>query len=200
MSIREIARALHRSPSTISREIKRNSCKVGNGRGYLKYYPTYAEKQYQIRREKCHRYTEYDDEDIKSYIEEKIKLHWSPDQIANREQNEVAKLPSISTIYRMIHNGKIGKKEEIRMCHLRRKGEFKGHKYRQGRFDDEGRSIRMRPKEVYNREEIGHWEGDTIDSGKNGSKVKNKASFVTMVERKTRFCFEIDNSLIYKSS
>jgi len=131
ISIRAIAEALERSPSTILREIKRNSCKVGNEKGYFKYYPTYAKKQYLISIEKCHRYTKYYDEDIKSYIEEKIKLHWSPEQIVNREQNEIEKLPSISTIYRMIHNGRIG------------------------------------------------------------SKVKNKASFVTIAERKTRYCIII---------
>lgn len=191
LSIRGIAEALQRSPSTILREIKRNSCNIGNGRGYSKYYPTYAEKQYNIRRKKCHRYPEYEDEDVKSYIEEKIKLHWSPEQIVNRKQEKIEKLPSISTIYRMIYNGKIGKKEKIGMYQLRRKGQFKGHKCRQGCFDDKGRSIRNRPKHVYKREEIGHWEGDTVDSGKNGSKVKSKASFVTIVERKTRYCIVV---------
>ena len=123
-----------------------------------------------------------------SIMEEKIKLHWSPDQLASREQNEVAKLPSTSTIYRMIHNGKIGKIEKIRMCHLRRKGKFKGHTYRQVRFDYEGRAIRMRAKEIYKREEVGHWEGDTIDSGKNGSKVK-----LVLLQwlRETRYCIVI---------
>lgn len=188
LGIRAIARALQRSPSTILREIKRNSRNVGNGEGYLKYYPKYAEKQYRIRRKKCHRYPEYDNDDVKSYIEEKIKLHWSPEQIFNREQNEIEKLPSISTIYRMIHNGKIGKQERIRMCHLRRKGEFKGHKYRRGRFDDKGRSIRSRPNQIYKRDEIGHWEGDTIDSGKDGGNVRSKYCLVSLVERKTRFC------------
>ena len=153
ISIRRIAKALKRSSSTIFREIKRNSCKIGDGRGYFRYYPIYAEKQYQIRREKCHRYTEYTDRHAE-YIENKIKLHGSPEQIAEKQQTKIAKLPPTSTIYGMMHNGKI---EKIRMCHLRRKGKFKGHKYRQGRFDDESRSIGMKAKNIYKREEVGYW-------------------------------------------
>ena len=37
MSARRIAEVLERSPSTITREIKRNSCKLGNGKGYYRY-------------------------------------------------------------------------------------------------------------------------------------------------------------------
>ena len=50
MSIREIAKALHRSPSTISREIKRN-CYRSNGI----YHPNTAQNKYSIRRKECHR-------------------------------------------------------------------------------------------------------------------------------------------------
>ena len=50
MSIREIAKALSRNPSTISREIKRNSHRVNH-----LYHPEAAQRKYDGRRLICHR-------------------------------------------------------------------------------------------------------------------------------------------------
>ena len=61
----------------------------------------------------------------------------------------------------------------------------------QGRFDDNRQTIRKRPKKVYKREEVGHWEGDTVDSGYCGNTAKTQACVITVVERKTRFCIAI---------
>ena len=91
----------------------------------------------------------------------------------------------------MIHEGKIGKIEKVRMSHLRRKVKYKRPKSIQGRFDDYGQRIRKRPKEIYRREEVGHWEGDTVQSGYCGHRQKSQACIVTIVERKTRFCIAV---------
>ena len=148
MSARKIAEALERSPSTITREIKRNSCKLGNGKGYYRYLPKRAHENYEERRIRCHRKSEYGEQETE-YIREKIKEHWSPEQIANRPTDKLKKVPSAPTIYRMIHEGKIGKIEKVRISHLRRKGKYKRPKSIQGRFDDCGQTIRKRPKEIY---------------------------------------------------
>lgn len=190
MGVRKIAKELGRSPSTISRELKRNKCKLGNGKGYYKYFPVRANNLYEERRKKCHRNSKYRLKEVE-YIEEKIKEHWSPEQIMNRATDKIDKVPSTSTIYRMIHAGKIGKVEKIRMCHLRRKGKYKKPKSMQGRFDDNGQTIRKRPKKVYKREEVGHWEGDTVDSGFLGNTPKSQSCVITVVERKTRYCIAI---------
>ncbi|WP_412458507.1 helix-turn-helix domain-containing protein [Peptoniphilus asaccharolyticus] len=56
ISIRKIAQALNTSPSTISREIKRNSSKIKVSRGsYTKYFPIKANDKYIDRRKDCHR-------------------------------------------------------------------------------------------------------------------------------------------------
>ena len=47
-----------------------------------------------------------------------------------------------------------------------------------------GESVEQRPPEVNDREEFGHWEGDTVYSGK--GKVKTTCALFTMTERKTR--------------
>ena len=61
-------------------------------------------------------------EELTAKLENKIELHWSPDQIINRnEDNKPSQFPSISTIYRWIRLGYIPK---TNIEHLRRKGKF----------------------------------------------------------------------------
>ena len=48
----------------------------------------------------------------------------------------------------------------------RRKGHFKHPAEKREKFNDNGRTIKKRPKEVYQRKEFGHWEADTAESGR----------------------------------
>lgn len=174
MSIRAIAKALGRNPSTISREIKRNS-------DNNIYNPNIAQNNYKCNRRKCHRKTKLTLE-LKTYIEEKISLTWSPEQISKREETKPENFPCFSTIYRWIHKGYIIKGN---MKKLRRKGKFKRPSESRGKFNI-GKAIKQRPKHIYKREEIGHWEADTVESGRIGHKMKSKYCFVTLAERKSR--------------
>lgn len=83
----------------------------------------------------------------------------------------------------MIHRKQFG---TITMEKLRRKGHFKRPAETRGKFNDGGRTIKKRPKEVYKHQEIGHWEGDTVESGRDDRQGKSKYCFVTLVERKSR--------------
>lgn len=176
MKIREVAHALKRTPSTISRELKRNSYK-----GVKPYHPTNAQCQYEIRRKKCHRPKKITNE-IKIYIEDKLQLRWSPEQISKRELGRIEGCPSFSTIYRWIHERMILKGD---MTQLRRKGKFKRPQETRGRFNI-GKTIKKRPKEVHKRKVVGHWEADTVESGRFDHKRKSKYCFVTVLERKSR--------------
>ena len=69
---------------------------------------------------------------------------------------------------------------------MRRKGKSRGKKETRGKFNL-GKSIRKRDRSVYKREEFGHWEADTVVSGRG----KSKACFATLAERKTRFYIAI---------
>jgi len=176
VSIRQIAKAINRTPSTISRELKRNNC------GYrYKYLPHIAEKKYQKRRKNCHRKATIKPE-IKKYIEEKLDIQWSPEQIAKRKQGQIEGCPCFSTIYRWIHRKYLIKGD---MTKLRRKGKFKRPQETRGRFNI-GKTIKKRPKEVYKRSSIGHWEADTVESGRVNHQRKSKYCFVTLAERKSR--------------
>lgn len=58
------------------------------------------------------------------------------------------------------------------MKNLRRKGKFKRPAEKRGKFNDKGRTIKKRPKEIYKRQELGHWEADTVESGRFDHKEK----------------------------
>ena len=89
-------------------------------------------------------------------------MHWSPNQIVERYEKNKPNLPSISTIYRWIN---LGYRINGDKTKLSRKGTFKKPAETKGRFNL-GKTIRKRPKEVYKRDSFGHWEADTVVSGK----------------------------------
>ena len=73
----EIARVLGRHPSTICRELQRNT----GGRGYR---PQQAQRKADERRLQCRRPRKMDDPRVKAYVQRRFNWFWSPDQIAHR--------------------------------------------------------------------------------------------------------------------
>lgn len=175
-SYRKIAELLGRNVGTISREIRRN-------RSFMNvkpaYYPHTAQKKYLLRRHFCHRGMFQDPEKLE-YIKEKLLLTWSPEQISNTPCE--LDMPSVRTIYRWIYEKYI----DVNLKVLRRKGKSHGKKETRGKFNL-GKTIRKRDKSVYKRREFGHWEADTVVSGRG----KTKACFATLAERKTRYYIAI---------
>ena len=95
-SIRQIAAALDRPPSTISRELKRN------GGGEVGYKPSYAQQQTQARRWKGSRLER--NESLQAAVIERLASGWSPEQIAGRlERDQGRKVISYETIYRFVY-------------------------------------------------------------------------------------------------
>ncbi len=171
-SYRKIAELLGRNVSSISREIMRNKSFMN---AKPAYYPHTAQKKYLLRRSYCHRGMFQDQAKI-DYIKEKLLLTWSPEQIANTPCE--LQMPSTRTIYRWIYE----KYVDVNLKVLRRKGKSRGKKETRGKFNL-GKTIRKRDKSVYKRQEFGHWEADTVVSGRG----KSKACFATLAERKTRY-------------
>jgi len=95
-SVRQIAAALDRSPSTISRELKRNrGAQVG-------YRSSYAQQQTRARRWKGSRLERQDS--LRATVMERLASGWSPEQIAGRlEREQGRKVISYETIYRFIY-------------------------------------------------------------------------------------------------
>lgn len=98
----EIARILGKSPSTISRELRRNK-QVDSI-----YSPSEADKKYRERRKRC-RPKKRLEKDKKLFEQVHTLLvfqYWSPEQIAHRIRKEAPeKTIGVSTIYRAIKNG-----------------------------------------------------------------------------------------------
>ena len=175
VSIRQIAKGLERSPSSVSREIKRNSHEPNEfGKSYT---VKKAEYTYKDRISKAHNIVQFPLEIIQ-IIEQRIKETWSPEQIAAFYKDQG--FPCYKTIYKWISDGTIinGNKKL-----LRRKGKGGWYETR-GKVHNYGKSIRKRDKRIYKRADYGHWELDTVVSGHH---THSKASLVTLVERKSRF-------------
>jgi IS30 family transposase len=176
-SIRQIAAALDRAPSTVARELKRNS---GSQVGYK---PSYAEDQARARRwsgSRLERQTE-----LRQRVMNRLAMGWSPEQVAGRMAREAGK-PVISheTIYRFIH-AQIARTKDYSWRHLLPRGKSKrGFRGRKGgspaSFIDGRISIAERPLAAADRTTPGHWEADLMLFARYGQAV------LTVHERRSR--------------
>lgn len=176
-SLRNIANDLGRSVSSISEEVRRNSVD-----GI--YTSITAQGLSDKRNTACRKTNPLKSPEIYSYVFDKLRCGWSPEQIAGRLRKESGGKSVITheTIYRYIYAPEGVKKnlsEYLTRHHYRRRKWHSRYLYRRG---ISGRvSIRLRPKEVDKRKSFGHWEADVVE-GKG-----HKKGIQTMLERKTRF-------------
>ncbi len=183
-SLRKIASILERSPSTISREIKRNRAKYKPHRKPdNKYWYNHwrAHNLYIRRRREQVRAALHPDTAQWDYIVDKLKVFWSPEEIANRwnKDHPKEKALCVSTIYRYIKLGKFLEITEKR--NLRRRGKFMLPRNSCYNSIQPDRIIPQWPVEIRNRIRIGDWEGDTVYGG------VGKGLLVSLVDRKTRY-------------
>jgi IS30 family transposase len=182
-SFQTIAKTLDRNVSTISREVGAGSCNQ---------YTYRAEKAQNraIRNSRKRRGGKYSLDGnirLKLYVFRKLRLQWSPVQIAEMLEKDYPtdttmrlSPESIYTYLYVLPKGTL--KKELLSC-LRQNRKHR-HKQRRGaeakRKLEDMLSIEERPKEVEDRIIPGHWEGDLI-VGKN-----NRSALGTLVERTTR--------------
>jgi len=180
--VRFIARALSRSPSAISEEIHNGSVK-----GI--YRADRAQHKAELRRkqskQKCLKVAM--DPVLKQYVCAALEEDQSPEGISGRIKKIDTQIPYASTkaIYNFVHSSHGGPLEH----HLYRKRvKRKGGRKRgtQSQSDQTKVSIEQRPEKANDRQEFGHFEGDFIESGKDGT-----GSLLVLVERKTRYPFII---------
>jgi len=173
--IREIAYALKRNPSAISREIDNNSI---NGI----YDPNKANHKAYVKR----KYSKYQgmkivkDKELRRYINKKLKNDWSPEQISGRikEIDKHIKYVGFKGIYKFVYSP-YGRQMERCLRYRGKKRRNRGGKLK----SIENRAfIDERPEITNKRERYGDWEGDFIVSGKNG-----KGVLLVLHERKSRF-------------
>lgn len=182
-SIRKIASALSRNPSSVSREIKRNKAKYPTAKNksnrYL-YHHWRANTAAICRRRINARRAIPEGSECEAFILQHLGLFWSPEQIVAiwRRMNPMSSL-SFSSIYRYIHRGWL---EHIRsQTHLRRRGKNRRMVRHNSYTIHPDRIIPDWPDEIVSRSRIGDWEGDTVYGG------IGKGLLVTLVDRKTRY-------------
>ena len=194
-SIRFIAKMLGKNPSTISRELKRNSVTQMDSSYAFKnlYIADTAHILYKKRRQKCICRKQYDPlffVELKKEILKKKKRAHSIDTFCNvyKRNNPDKVIPSTKTVYEMIHRGEI---KGIKPYMLPRMTKLKPRRKTNGQSNSKknkkvlGTSIEQRPEHINSREEKGHFEIDAV-KGKNG---KNEACIITLVDRKSRYTY-----------
>ena len=167
-SVRQIASTLDRPPSTISRELKRNS---GREVGYR---PAYAQAQSRARRWKGSRLER--ETALRDSVLDRLARGWSPEQIAGRLAREAGHgVISHESIYRFIY-AQIARHKDYRWRHYLPRGKSKrGCRGRKGGSSAsfiEGRiPVSERPPDAQSRTTTGHWEADLMLFSKYGQAV-----------------------------
>jgi len=176
VSQKSIARQLGLHRITVWREVKRNK---GSG---IQYDVRIAQGHVRRRRKNANARGDKikNDKKLKAFIIKKLRLYWSPEQIAGRLRLSKGRTVIChETIYRFIYR----QAPEL-ICYLR----HQKNKYRK-RHGSRKRMIRARemdkkridtrPAVVETRERIGDWEGDTIVGG------EKVTGILTHVDRKS---------------
>ncbi len=179
MSLREIAKELGRSPSTLSRELRRNATP-----SYKVYLSHRAHERAVTRKKEAGVRLRLKDERIVSYVRTRLVEGWSPELIAGRISQEMRGVViSYEAIYQYIYHPKTEGREELIGClvrgHRKRKKKGIGRKDRKTKIPNRI-PIEERPLSADNRSWFGHWEGDSLVSR------KSLAALNSLVERKSR--------------
>ena len=181
-SIRSIASALGRAPSTVSRELRRNGgrhCYRANTADKAAWDRAHRPKPCKLAQNPV----------LARLVAEKLQLQWAPRQIAGwlkrmHPGNEALQV-SHETIYKTLFIQARGALKKELLQHLRKTRAMRRSRHHTQKTDDHGRitnavSIRERPAEAEDRAVPGHWEGDLL-FGSNNSQI------ATLVERHTRY-------------
>jgi len=159
---RQIARALGRSPSTISRELRRNSSP--------NIYRAQAAHQEALKRRRIARRTcLMECPKRRARVVRYLRRFWSPEQIAGRFRY----LPSKSTIYRMIRDDRSKWRAYLRGP-LKRTRIYERIRNR--------KMIDLRPLIVDLKLRFGDWEADTVRGP-----MKSSACVMTLVDRRSGY-------------
>lgn len=176
-SLRAIARALKRSPNTVSYEVRTNRT---NG----VYDPMKADRKAKTRKKDARfqwRKIDHDPE-LQTYIVGKLMLGWNPDEISGRmKEDDEPFFASKTAIYEWLYSARgqvyCAYLYSKRYTRRRRKTKKAGRDMIPDRTGIDKRFLG-----ADNRSRYGHFEGDTVVSKRGGS-----GGMSVLIERKSRF-------------
>jgi len=179
LSINEIARRLKRNKGTVSRELERN-----RGPVYNSYGGGSADIRSRQRRRLASQRELLKNPRIRTYVRTKLRLGWSPEQIAGRLPDDIPGLSiSHEAIYQYVYHPMIRRRENL-VPYLPRshwKRQLKGHRHtHRDPHIPERVSVRQRPAYIARRKQLGHWENDLVISR------RSPVALNILVERKSR--------------
>ena len=175
-SVREIARLLQRSASTVSREIRRHLC-----HSYLTcHYPHPAQHECIMTLRKRGQRPRLKGPKTKIYVEGKLKIGWSPEIIAGRlKATKEAPYACHEAIYQHIYKGKRDLIAFLPRKHVKRRS--KSPKRKTTKEETRAKTpITERPTWINDRSQPGHWESDSITDRLYSMSIN------VLIERKTR--------------
>jgi IS30 family transposase len=183
VSLREIGRRIRRDASTISREIRRNG-----GQIYDAYGGGKAHQRATARKRAAGRRERLKTPGLRAYVRARLRLGWSPEQIAGALRKARGRKHSATisheAIYQYVYLPRVRRQENLVPCLTRahRHRQLKGHRHtHRDPHIPERVSILQRPKRIEERREFGHWERDGVETR------KGKCGLSVLVERKSRF-------------
>jgi len=185
-SLREIGSILKRSPSTLSRELKRNAPPI-----YTGYYLSHkAQSRADRRKRQSHQRQRLKNDFILQYVQKRLSLGWSPELIAGRLTiDHPGRSISHEAIYQWVYQDAPHLILSLVRAHRKRKHRGYSRKHKKSHIP-ERISIKKRPPTVLKRLHIGHWETDTISCRKSYQAVQvtveRKARYTKMAKLKTK--------------
>lgn len=201
-SVRDMAKELNRSPSSISREINKNR----RSDGKRLYIPRAAHERAIEKRSVRGARKMIKHIHLREHVVKHLKLGWSPEQIAAKAEEmtntKISHEAIYQYIYAQIHRNGYGYArpgcEDLRPYLARRKkrrvnkGRRTSYRTQKGPLP----SIDNRPQEVELRTSVGHWEDDLIVSN------QSKQALKTVNERVSGIVFieKVNNKTISESN
>ncbi|MEU3729422.1 IS30 family transposase [Streptomyces sp. NPDC033538] len=189
VSIRAIAAELNRSPSTISREIRRNGMPPSGDARRWAYRPYAAQSRAEARRPRPKPGKIGQTPELRDFIQDHLERRWSPEQICQALRARFTDRPEMHVVHETIYQalyvqgrGELRRElaKALRTGRAMRRPHRQSYR-RQPRMARDMVMISERPAEVTDRAVPGHWEGDLI-IGK-----AHKSAIGTLVERSSRF-------------
>jgi IS30 family transposase len=184
LGVRAIAAELGRSPSTVSRELRRN-CEPAGG----PYRPFAAQRFAAERRARPGRGKLAGDPVLRQFVAGRLQKRWSPEQICQALRTEFPGDPGRhlvhETIYQAVYRPELGGLRRdlpgvLRTGRRRRRPRRRADARRAGALAGMT-MISQRPAAAAGRRQAGHWEGDLITG------ASNRSAIGTLVDRASRF-------------
>lgn len=185
----EIAKALGKHKRTIEREIARGTVRMlGYALAYVdRYCADAAERVYRekaVNKGACLKIGH--DHELANHIEKKIiQEKYTPDAVIGEIRAKGLKFKTdicTKTLYNYIDKEVFANITNKDLPVKRAPQKIRHKRVRVAHNNLKGTSIEDRPEAANNREETGHWEMDSVVSGKG----KGKATLLVLTERKTR--------------